>query len=101
MARRNRRASDEAPRPLRSDLQQVEEHEDGDWHVRRVAGSSSGKTYRCPGCDQEVRPGTPHVVAWPAGTASGEEHRRHWHTPCWEARLRRGPRTSRGRGPRY
>jgi hypothetical protein len=99
VARRNRRAADEAPRPLRGDLQQVEEHDDGDWHVRRISGASSGKTYRCPGCDQEIRPGTPHVVAWPAGTASGEEHRRHWHTPCWDARLRRGP--GRGRAPRY
>ena len=99
MGRQNRRRADEAPRPLRSDLQQVEEHDDGDWHVRRVSGASATKTYRCPGCDHEVRPGTPHVVAWPAGTASGEEHRRHWHTPCWEARSRRGP--GRGRAPRY
>jgi len=99
VARRNRRAEDSAPRALRGDLQQVEEHDDGDWHVRRVSGSSATKTYRCPGCDHEVRPGTPHVVAWPAGTASGEEHRRHWHTPCWEARGRRGP--VRGRAPRY
>jgi hypothetical protein len=99
VGRRNRRAEGAEPRALRGDLQQVEEHDDGDWHVRRISGASATKTYRCPGCDHEVRPGTPHVVAWPAGTASGEEHRRHWHTPCWEARGRRGP--ARGRAPRY
>ena len=35
--------------------------------VRRVAGSAPGRAYRCPGCDQELDGGTPHVVAWPEG----------------------------------
>jgi hypothetical protein len=53
--------------------------------VRAVSGQT-GKTYRCPGCNQEIPPGTPHLVV-----ASGEdiEGRRHWHTPCWRTELRR------------
>ncbi|GAB2682350.1 hypothetical protein [Thalassiella azotivora] len=79
---------------------------DGDWMVRRVAGTSTTKHYRCPGCDQEVAPGTPHVVAWPADSLTGPDtavgDRRHWHTACWSARTRRSARTPRpGRGPRY
>jgi hypothetical protein len=65
-----------------------------DWVARRISGSASTKAYRCPGCDQEIRPATPHVVAWPAGVegeASRLEDRRHWHTPCWDARDRRRP----------
>ena len=101
MARRNRRAPDAEPRPAGGAHQDVEEHPDGDWVVRRITGSSSTKTYRCPGCDQEIRPATPHVVAWPADRPAGEDERRHWHTACWNARGRRTPTTSRGRGPRY
>lgn len=53
--------------------------------VRAVSGQT-GKTYRCPGCQQEIRLGTPHLVV-----ASGDdmEGRRHWHTPCWRTELRR------------
>ena len=76
--------------------QRVESARDGDWIVRSVAGASTAKTYRCPGCDQEIRPGMPHLVAWPADTdqaawhgGGGLDDRRHWHTPCWNARLRR------------
>ena len=71
--------------------------EDG-FVVRSVAGTP-GRTYRCPGCDQEIRPGTPHVVTWPAyprdsdlepwDTDSAADLRRHWHTTCWRARGRR------------
>ena len=39
---------------------------DGDWVVRPITGASSSKIYRCPGCDHEIRPATPHVVTWPA-----------------------------------
>jgi hypothetical protein len=71
-------------------VQAVEFDRDGEeWIVRRITGSSSTKTYRCPGCDQEIRPATPHVVAWPSLAL---DRRRHWHTPCWNARDRRGPR---------
>ncbi|RJK98453.1 hypothetical protein D5H78_04445 [Vallicoccus soli] len=60
--------------------------------VQRVGGSP--KAYRCPGCDQEVAAGVPHVVAWPADELAGlggPGDRRHWHTPCWSARGRRRP----------
>ena len=33
------------------------------------AGRARRRAYRCPGCDQLVAPGTPHVVAWPADGA--------------------------------
>ncbi len=74
----------------------VEEAADGDWVVRRLTGAASGKTYRCPGCDQEIRPATPHLVTWPAyprdsdldpwDTESAADRRRHWHATCWQAR---------------
>jgi hypothetical protein len=59
-----------------------------DWAVRPITGSATTKTYRCPGCDQEIRPGTPHVVSWPVGDPDAAR-RRHWHTACWQARFRR------------
>ena len=95
--RSNRRRRDEVDLDLDRALRGVErreQHRDGDWFVRRLTGASSSKTYRCPGCDQEIAVGLPHVVVWPAdgpwsdaGAVSG---RRHWHTPCWTARARRG-----------
>ncbi len=72
--------------------------EDG-YVVRRVPGSRTGRGYRCPGCDQELPSGGPHVVAWPEGRP---DERRHWHTPCWEARGRRGVKVHRSKNaPRY
>ena len=82
------------------DIAELIEHaDDGDWAVRPVSGAGSDKTYRCPGCDHEIRPRTPHVVAWPAyardselepwDTESSADWRRHWHTVCWRARDRR------------
>ena len=69
--------------------------------VRTVTGSASTKAYRCPGCDQEVRPGVAHVVVWPAENLEAAD-RRHWHTPCWTARGRRAPGVQRSRSaPRY
>ncbi|MEJ7755491.1 MAG: hypothetical protein WKF83_03325 [Nocardioidaceae bacterium] len=54
--------------------------------VRPVSGSSSAKTYRCPGCQQLIAPVTPHVVAWPVQKAllsdAAVDERRHWHTPA-------------------
>ena len=89
MPRRAKRREDD-PRPLQTaGLETLEEHPDGDWYVRRITGSSSTKAYRCPGCDHEIRPATPHVVAWPAEDSRGLEDRRHWHTGCWNARNRR------------
>ena len=66
---------------------------DGDWVVRQVPGGVATKTYRCPGCDQEIGPGVPHIVAWPA-QAPGPAERRHWHNSCWQRRPRR-PRMRR------
>lgn len=77
---------------------------DGDWVVRQVAGDR-GKAYRCPGCDQEIPPGVGHVVAWRSdgfGAGSGPDARRHWHGPCWRARMRRGTVVQRSRNaPRH
>jgi hypothetical protein len=69
------------------------ERTSGGWTVRSVTGAATEKSYRCPGCDQLITPGTPHVVAWPdefdGPLVSGPDERRHWHTPCWGARDRR------------
>ena len=76
-----------------------EQYRGVDHAVRRISGQAATKTYRCPGCDHEVLPGTPHLVAWPldgpvagSGPADDGPDRRHWHTPCWAARGRRSPR---------
>lgn len=92
MARKNRRRVDEA-RPLAGGYaaRSVESHRDGDWIVQRIAGSRATKEYRCPGCDQVIMPGTPHVVAYRDDDPRGSEDRRHWHSPCWSARERRAP----------
>ncbi len=105
MPRQNRRRSDEpaglAAEGIGRGAPRTESGPDGDWLVRRITGAAATKTYRCPGCDQEIPPGTAHLVVWPVG-ASGEQHRRHWHTPCWKARSRRAPVTKRSRNaPRY
>ena len=82
--------------------ERVEEGPDGVWMVRPVTGAGATKRYRCPGCDHELHPGTPHVVAWPAEGPGAVADRRHWHTACWEARTRRARLPVRPRrGPRY
>lgn len=98
MPRSNRRRRDEPSLDVdrvRSGISTVERHADGEWVVRRVSGAGGERAYRCPGCDQLVLPGTPHVVAWPSdtlGAFGGLADRRHWHTPCWTARGRRARR---------
>ena len=66
---------------------------DGEWTVQTVSGTGSTKTYTCPGCRQDVTPGTAHVVAWATdsllGAQAALEARRHWHTSCWRSRGRR------------
>lgn len=96
MGRKHKRRDDDA-RPLGPSYasRTVEVHPDGEWVVQKVTGSAATKPYRCPGCDQEIRPATPHTVAFPADDPQGLEHRRHWHSPCWAARDRRSPRTGR------
>lgn len=64
----------------------------GQWRVRQIPGDAAVKTYRCPGCDHEIRPGVPHVVVWPLDDPGGVGERRHWHAGCWRARDRRRPR---------
>ena len=73
------------PAPLGPE--RIEDWPDGDWVVRPVPGAAAAKAYRCPGCDQELYPGTAHVVTWP--THAGANARRHWHTACWQRRLQR------------
>ncbi|GAB2818570.1 hypothetical protein GCM10027200_17530 [Lentzea nigeriaca] len=87
----------EDPRPLGGGVgwARAESGPDGDWLVRAISGAQAQKTYRCPGCDHEIRPGTPHVVAWPAEETGSVEERRHWHQGCWDSRGRRGPTARR------
>ncbi|WP_149202665.1 hypothetical protein [Actinotalea subterranea] len=64
---------------------------DGEWTVQTVR--SADKVYTCPGCRQDVTPGTTHVVAWATddllGAEAGLAGRRHWHSSCWAHRGRR------------
>lgn len=69
----------------------VEDGPDGSWTVQRV--SSSEKSYVCPGCHQQIPPGTAHVVAFANDGLFGADaalaDRRHWHSGCWTSRGRR------------
>ena len=56
--------------------------------LRRVQPFGALKSYRCPGCNQEITVGTGHVVVVPLGEA---ESRRHWHLACWTQRVNRPP----------
>jgi hypothetical protein len=76
--------------------EQLESWPDGDWVVRLVPGAASVKSYRCPGCDQEIPAGTAHLVAWPS-LSPGPSERRHWHRPCWDRRIQRRPGRRVGR----
>jgi hypothetical protein len=96
--RQNRRRPDEPIRAASSapSAERREQWRGEDHVVRSVAGDGSAKVYRCPGCDQEIRAGLPHVVAWPADDFDAGA-RRHWHTACWAARDRREPGIRRRR----
>ncbi|MEU5020026.1 ATP/GTP-binding protein [Streptomyces angustmyceticus] len=86
--------------PLGGGWETTEEWRGEEWVVRPVGGGGAAKHYRCPGCDQEIPPGMPHVVAWPRH--GDVDDRRHWHKACWKARDRRGARLQRSRNaPRY
>ncbi|HEV2311209.1 MAG TPA: hypothetical protein VGU73_11865 [Acidimicrobiia bacterium] len=61
---------------------------DGEPEVRRVQPYQATKTYRCPGCDHPIPPGTGHLVVVPANA----EDRRHWHGACWARAGRMGRR---------
>lgn len=56
--------------------------------VRTIQPYAATKTYRCPGCNQEIAPGVAHVVVVPLAAAN---ERRHWHTSCFEHRSERRP----------
>jgi hypothetical protein len=56
--------------------------------VRRIQPYEATKAYLCPGCNQEIVPGTGHVVAVPR---EAPDLRRHWHHACWRMRHRRRP----------
>jgi hypothetical protein len=56
-----------------------------DVDVRHVQPYQASKTYRCPGCDHEIWPGTGHEVVVPRDRP---QDRRHWHSPCWTAETR-------------
>ena len=94
MPRKNNRRDDAPPldpERVRQGAAALVAAPDGEWFVRTVTAAGAMKTYRCPGCDHEINPGTPHVVAWPreGSGVPGIDERRHWHTACWSARSRR------------
>ncbi|WP_019629393.1 hypothetical protein [Actinomadura atramentaria] len=100
--RKNRRSAPGRPTPGAAWNRDTEEADDGAWVVAAVPGARAVKPYRCPGCDQLIAVGLPHVVAWPADRPGGADDRRHWHRPCWTARSRRAPRVQRSRNaPRH
>ncbi|MGO9559323.1 MAG: hypothetical protein ACLPQS_06045 [Acidimicrobiales bacterium] len=55
--------------------------------LQRVQPYQARKEYICPGCNQEIRIGTGHVVVVPLNEP---ESRRHWHTPCQVRAFRHG-----------
>jgi hypothetical protein len=59
-----------------------------DVEVRRVHPFEARKSYVCPGCQQEITPGTSHLVVVPLAAV---DLRRHWHSACWTYRARRRP----------
>jgi hypothetical protein len=92
MPRANRRRRDDVPLDVeraRGGAAARQTYAGRDVFVRRLTGSTSERSYLCPGCQQDIAPGTPHVVVWPADGVGGVEDRRHWHSPCWGARDRR------------
>ena len=107
MPRQNRRRRDDdgdSADGMRPATVLGERHED--WRgevyvVRGVTSAGAVKPYRCPGCEQLILAGRPHLVVWPAEDADADD-RRHWHRACWSARDRRSPSVQRARdAPRY
>lgn len=79
------RARSRGPRPSN---EQLVSKRAGEYWQRFITGATSSKPYRCPGCQQEIQPATPHFVVWPDVPslleAEGINERRHWHQRCWE-----------------
>src|ERR1700739_1282884 len=92
MARRRIPPRRQRPSALPPALHRIEIGPEGhEYQVRPVAAARAVKTYRCPGCDHEIRSGTAHLVVWPTDATLGGgpgsvDDRRHWHTPCWTHR---------------
>jgi len=95
MVSRRRKRPWAAPHPELDEVRaragtHVERGPDGEWTVRQVSAAAATKSYTCPGCRQEIPPGTAHVVAWRSdhllGVDAAIEDRRHWHSGCWRAR---------------
>lgn len=61
---------------------------DDELDVRFIQPYAATKTYLCPGCNQDITPGTGHMVAVPH---TDPDLRRHWHRGCWNHRHRRRP----------
>lgn len=78
------------PRPLPASFGQAQSKADGAWIVQSLSAGRTEKTYLCPGCHQSIPVGAAQVVAWPRtppiGSSSPVEHRRHWHSACWNRR---------------
>ncbi|MGO8876177.1 MAG: hypothetical protein ACLQNG_10500 [Acidimicrobiales bacterium] len=55
--------------------------------LRRIQPFDARKDYVCPGCNQEIRSGTGHVVVVPL---NAPDLRRHWHIPCLGRARRHG-----------
>ena len=103
--RSNRRRPDPEPRaPLGAGVDRTVSGPDGEWVVRELRGTTSTKSYTCPGCHQDIPPGLPHLVVWPSrGTLSpgdGASARPPWPRASFAARERRGGRSAPPRGPR-
>jgi hypothetical protein len=88
--RHNRRRSEQPLRPAGAVAARREEWRGVWWTVRTVPGANATKPYRCPGCQQLVPAGVPHLVTWPETDLDAGD-RRHWHAACWAARDRRRP----------
>ena len=82
MPRRHRAARDRdgLPEALERPLNVAPAWAQLDGAVVRAVSGEKDKSYRCPGCQQLIQPGTPHLVVVEEGDVAG---RRHWHTPCW------------------
>lgn len=95
--RSNRRRRDDRPLPVAALEGRIDTSvtwRGSRWGVRRLAGANATRPYRCPGCEHEVAPGTPHVLVWPLDGLGGMDDRRHWHSRCWQSRETWHPRGS-------
>jgi hypothetical protein len=52
--------------------------------IRRIQPYQAVKEYVCPGCNQQIRKGTAHIVVVPLHDAT---MRRHWHPACFDRGL--------------